>query len=76
MNMLGLKRKYSRLWKNHKAQRSNRAEHGRLFLEAKNCAGSGAYGRHHDLQCRRGGVRQIALACQHRPQFGQNLGRE
>jgi len=76
MNVLGLERKNRRLGKNHKTRRGNRAEHGRFFLETKDRTGGSAYRRHYDLQCRRGSVRQIALACQHRSQFGQDLGRE
>lgn len=76
MNVFLLERKNSGLRKYHEARRSNRAEHGRLFLKAEESARGGAHGRHHNLQCRRASMRDVALARQHRSQFGQDLGRE
>ena len=76
MNVFLLKRKNSGLGKYHEARRSNRAEHGGLFLKAEESAGGGTHGRHYNLQCRRGSMRKVPLARQHRSQFGQDLGRE
>jgi hypothetical protein len=74
--MFGQKRKDRGLGKDDEALGGNRGQHGRFFLEAKERARAGAYGRHHHFQSAVGGLGKVSLTRKHGTQFGQDLGGE
>ena len=76
MHVFGQKREDRGLGKYHEALGSNRGQHGRFFLEAKESAGAGAYGRQHYFQSAVGGLGKVSLTRKHGTQFGQDLGGE
>src|SRR5437667_5336943 len=73
MNMFRQKRKNRYLGKQNKSRRSNRAEHGRFFLEAEQSSRVDPARRHDQLQGGSGRLLEITFASQHWPEVGKDL---